>query len=126
MPLAVLALSAAACGDGGGEEEVGPDVSPAPTALGDSATPVVNPDGSPADGDPTCTPQTYEVQSGDTLLGIALEFDVSVEAIAGASGVADPNVLEIGQELTIPCPGQLPATPSPGNGETQESPTPAA
>ncbi|MFN2188712.1 MAG: LysM peptidoglycan-binding domain-containing protein [Candidatus Promineifilaceae bacterium] len=44
----------------------------------------------------------YEVQSGDTLGSIALQYDVSIEEIAQASGLLDANVLEVGQRLVIP------------------------
>lgn len=124
MPLAAAAFAAAACGDGGdGETETDlPTASPAATVLDDTASPT---DGDGANGADDCTPQTYEVQSGDTLSQIAVEFDVSVDAIAGASGIDDPNVLSVGQELTIPCPGQLPVTPAPEGEEAVGSPTPA-
>jgi len=47
-------------------------------------------------------PLIYEVQSGDTLVSIALQYDVSVEDIASASGLLDVDVLEVGQRLVIP------------------------
>ena len=55
---------------------------------------------------PTTTPEpaSYQVQSGDTLLGIAEDFGVSVEAIALANGAASSDGLTIvvGQVLQIP------------------------
>ena len=53
---------------------------------------------------PTPEPASYQVQSGDTLFGIAEEFDVSVEAIALANGAASSEGLTIvvGQVLQIP------------------------
>ena len=55
---------------------------------------------------PSTTITTYVVQPGDTGFGIALEFDVSLEAIAAANGLAvdDLGALTIGQELLIPPP----------------------
>jgi hypothetical protein len=41
----------------------------------------------------------YEVQSGDTLTGIAAELGTSVEELAAANGITDPDFLSIGQTL---------------------------
>lgn len=46
--------------------------------------------------------RTYTVQSGDTLLDIALGFGVTVTALAAANNIEAPYVLSIGQELIIP------------------------
>ena len=51
---------------------------------------------------------TYEVQSGDTLSGIAKKFGVSVDEIMAANGLDDPNQLKVGQVLVIPAPGEAP------------------
>lgn len=44
----------------------------------------------------------YVVQPGDTLFGIARRYGVSVEQLAAANGISDPNVIGVGQQLTIP------------------------
>ncbi|HRF46345.1 MAG TPA: peptidoglycan DD-metalloendopeptidase family protein [Anaerolineales bacterium] len=44
----------------------------------------------------------YEVQPGDTLAGIALQFGVSVEALSAANPAVDPATLQVGQLVTIP------------------------
>lgn len=41
----------------------------------------------------------YPVQSGDTLSGIAAELGTTVEELAAANGIADPDVLFAGQTL---------------------------
>ncbi|MFV1995214.1 MAG: LysM peptidoglycan-binding domain-containing protein [Verrucomicrobiales bacterium] len=44
----------------------------------------------------------YTVRPGDTLAGIARQQGSTIEAISRASGLSNPDALEIGQELTIP------------------------
>lgn len=51
---------------------------------------------------PSPTPVVYVVQSGDTLLGIALQYGVSVDALRDANGLENPQFLSIGQALIIP------------------------
>jgi peptidoglycan DL-endopeptidase LytF len=48
---------------------------------------------------------SYTVQSGETLLQIARQFDVRSDAIAQASGLDDPNKLRVGAVLKVPLPG---------------------
>lgn len=56
----------------------------------------------PPETTPTTAALTHTVQPGDTLFLIANHFGTSVEAIAQANGIADPNVIEVGQVLQIP------------------------
>ena len=44
----------------------------------------------------------YVVQAGDTLSSIAQKFGTTVEAIVRANNLADPNLIFVGQVLTIP------------------------
>ncbi len=64
---------------------------------------------------------SYTVQPGDTLNRIAVRFGVTVQAIAQANGIANPNLIFVGQVLTIPgggggTPPPPPPAPSPGGG----------
>jgi len=52
--------------------------------------------------EPTSTPIVYVVEAGDTLLGIALEYGVPVDAIQKVNGLENANHLSIGQTLIIP------------------------
>ena len=44
----------------------------------------------------------HVVVLGDTLYAIARRYGVSIESIAAANAVSDPNVLVVGQALAIP------------------------
>ena len=46
--------------------------------------------------------QTYAVQPGDTLVGIARSNQVSVEDLMAANNIQESNFLSVGQDLTIP------------------------
>lgn len=48
------------------------------------------------------TNQTYTVQAGDTLSSIAARYGVTVNAICQANGIEDPNLISVGQVLSIP------------------------
>jgi len=54
--------------------------------------------------------QTYTVVAGDTLTKIANQFGVSVLSIARSNGIADPNVITVGDELVI---GTADGSPTP-------------
>lgn len=45
---------------------------------------------------------TYTVQYGDSLNSIARSFSVDTQAILAANDLSNPNLLEVGQVLTIP------------------------
>jgi LysM repeat protein len=118
IALAMLLLFAA-CGDGDSPFDLD---QPTPTVAGSSQTPFPEVTATPA---PTaCAPTAYAVQDGDTLLAIAIEFDVTVDAIIEASELDEPDFLSIGQELTIPCPP--PVTPTPIGTGDEPTDTPAA
>jgi LysM repeat protein len=83
------------CNDGSGEY--------APASA--TSTPEAKQTASPAptpEASATPAPQTYTVQAGDTLSSIAANFGTDVESIMAGNALTDPNVLSIGQELTIP------------------------
>ncbi|UCF61818.1 MAG: LysM peptidoglycan-binding domain-containing protein [Anaerolineaceae bacterium] len=67
---------------------------------------------------PTPTPLVHIVQSGETLLGIAIRYAVELEQLLLANPGIDPRFLSIGQEVIIPGPegepiGALLPTPTP-------------
>ncbi len=92
-----------------------------PTATPDSTTsPTPTPTPTPAaTPTPTPAPQTYTVQPGDTLLGIAERFGITVEDLQGKNELVDPNSIFAGQKLELPQPGERvqPETPAVGGSD---------
>ncbi|MHB0877351.1 MAG: LysM peptidoglycan-binding domain-containing protein [Anaerolineae bacterium] len=79
---------------------------PAPS-VPDAATPV------PADS--ATGQRTHTVSYGETLSSIALTYGVDMTELAAANGIANPNIIQPGQLLTIPGQGAVVATPVPGD-----------
>ena len=52
---------------------------------------------------------TYTVKPGDTLSAIAKQFKTTVEALVASNGIKNPDIIRVGQVLTIPgaTPNQL-------------------
>jgi LysM repeat protein len=82
---------------------------------------------------PPAKPGEYVVEPGDTLTAIAREYGVTVEELMVANGLADPNVLSVGQILIIPVGGEGPAevaqsevTPGPQGPSATPLPTPTS
>ena len=64
-------------------------------------------------GQPTATtaPQSYTIQSGDTLSAIAAQYGVSVQDIMNANpSITNPNVIYAGTTITIPTISSAPAS----------------
>lgn len=53
---------------------------------------------------PTATPIVYAIQDGDTLLAIAIDNQTTVEEIQTLNPGVRPELLSIGQEITLPPP----------------------
>ena len=107
----VLAWGAVGCS---GHVITGPTPPPASLAIS-LTTPTVRstlvpqvltpaPTNTPA---PTATPGVHIVQPGDTLLGIALQYNVTLEELYQVNGVLKPELLQIGQAIVIPVPGSV-------------------
>ena len=70
---------------------------------------------------PTPNPQTYIVQSGDTLQSVAERFDITMEDLVSKNQILDPNKIRAGQKLELPHPGERiqPITSSPSKSEEE-------
>ncbi len=51
--------------------------------------------------EPATSEQTYTVQPGDTLSGIASRYGTTYQALAALNGIADPNLIRAGQKLQL-------------------------
>jgi LysM repeat protein len=59
---------------------------------------------------PTAEPVVHVVRPGDTISGLAFEYDVPEQDIIAANQLANPNLLAVGTELIIPIGGVPNAT----------------
>jgi len=69
-----------------------------PASSAKSGTPTAK----PVTPRPQSTAHVYIAQAGDSLSAIATRFGVSVQAIMSANGLANPNLVNVGQVLVIP------------------------
>jgi murein DD-endopeptidase MepM/ murein hydrolase activator NlpD len=65
----------------------------------------ITPSPDPASSAPLASTEPYLVQYGDTVGGIALEYNVAPETIADLNGLADVASISIGQVLQVPIAG---------------------
>ena len=93
-----------------------PTATPTPTRT-PAATPTARPDGA----------VVHIVQEGDTLGAIALQYGLTVDEILKLNGLADPNVVSVGQEIVIAVPEATttPIAPTPMPTVALPTPTPA-
>lgn len=54
--------------------------------------------------EPAPAPLTHQVNVGDTLYEIALQYGTTIDAIVSLNRLANPNDLDVGQVLKIPTP----------------------
>ncbi len=102
--------------------------SPTPTVMPTrTATPAATPTPTATPTEtPTPTPlppRAHQVQPNDTLSGIAVRYDTTVEEIIALNPGINPDALQIGQVLLIP-PARPTPTPSPVPGTVTPTPTP--
>jgi LysM repeat protein len=117
-----LALTATALVAGATQTAAFPMTQTALALLGPSPTftPVASATLAPGTAVPpgTCV---HTVSAGENLFRISLQYNTTVEALAAANGIANPNLIFVGQQLTIPGCGSGGAPPSgggsPGPGE---------
>jgi LysM repeat protein len=96
---------------GGASDPASPTPAPTDTPLPIAATvESIAPTALPTEP-PTPAPLVYAVKEGDTLSSIAQTYGVSIQDIVEANSLANPDMLNIGQELVIPGHFITPAAP---------------
>ncbi len=97
-----------------------PTLDPAAEAVAIEAAAVPVAEEAPAD-----EPIVHVVQPGETLRAISDSFDVSMDDIVAANGLANPDLLSVGQQLIIPIGGlPEPTVAAPVEEPTAALPTP--
>jgi LysM repeat protein len=121
--LLLLIVSLTACGSSSSITSTAPSprpilttyVTPSPAATESPQPSTPSPTSQTPEATPT--PQTYIIQEGDTFLGIAERFGISLESLLAANPGVNAAFLSIGQEIALPSgeDGGVPglATPTP-------------
>jgi LysM repeat protein len=60
------------------------------------------PGGGSGGGAPSSGTEYHVVQRGETMLTIAVSYGISVQDLASANGISDPDLISVGQSLIIP------------------------
>lgn len=92
---------------------VGRPSPPQQTTTLTATTRAESPTSAPATDAPTPTPILYTIQEGDTLLDIALNHGISLDALRAANAGSDLGLLQIGQTIVIPSDSTITEPPSP-------------
>ena len=75
------------------------------TAFASTTAPVAAQPNMPQPAPQPVTPPpsvTYTVKPGDSLYAIAVKYGTTVQAIAAANNISNPNLIQVGQVLNIP------------------------
>lgn len=106
-PLVVLALVAFAAGCA--TKQPAPVVERAP----EPPAPRVEAPKPPPPRPPEKPVPTHVVKRGETMVGIALQYGLDYRELAAWNGIANPNVISVGQTLVLAAPVGAPAAPPP-------------
>jgi len=101
-----------------------PTLTPAPTATPTSTATSTSTPTATSTATPTPTPVIYVVQSGDTLLSIAIEYGTTVDALLQANDLDERQMIYPGQELVVVPPAPTAEVPSTLLRTSPPTPTP--
>lgn len=103
------------------EPEINTELTVTPTVTVTATADPVTPPSPSVPPEPTPNPQTYTVQPGDTLNGIAVRFKISMADLQAKNSINDPNNIYAGQILLLPEPGERIQAPTAQSGESDET-----
>ncbi|MGH8927824.1 MAG: LysM peptidoglycan-binding domain-containing protein, partial [Acidimicrobiia bacterium] len=63
---------------------------------------------------PQAVSVVHRVAAGENLSGLAAQFGTTVDALASTNGIADPNLIRVGQEIQVPSNTPSWSCPIPG------------
>jgi len=66
---------------------------------------------------PAAAPSTHTVTAGQNLISIARTYGVSVDALASANGITNPDLVVIGRTLTVPATARAGPVTGPATSE---------
>jgi len=69
--------------------------------------------GTPPQGGQASGETVYTVKAGDTLSGIAAKYGTTYQKLASYNGIANPNLINVGQKIKIPAGNASTPTPAP-------------
>ena len=77
-----------------------------PSADSENAATLSSTNSSASTSNSSSKTETYIVQKGDTLYGIAKKYDIKVSEIYSLNGMSQKDVLKVGQKLKVPVTGE--------------------
>jgi lipoprotein NlpD len=109
IPRALMLLAALALAAGCSTRQPAPVEERTPVPAAPAAVPP-----KPAPAKPAARPvPTHTIKRGETLVGIALQYGLVYRELAAWNGIANPNLISVGQVLLLAAPAGAAAPPPP-------------
>jgi LysM repeat protein len=98
-------------------EGTSPPAEPTSVPETEETVPTAEPTAAPTEQAPATSGATsHTVQEGERLFRIALRYGLTYQELAAFNGIANPNLIMVGQVLKLPAAGETTPAPSSGDG----------